>query len=97
MRQAVTLEKIDTAFNPKHPTASWDEWLMGCEKKSLPVSYTVTGFLDEDICKGKPIRMTRFESNGRKALGLFFSSPVTKIEDNMIHTFNSVYRITEIE
>ena len=91
----IILEKIDTAFSPKNPTASWNEWLMGSEKKSLPINYTVKGFLEEPVSVGKPIRMGRIESNGRKALGLFISSAVTKIENNIIHTFNSVYRITE--
>ena len=66
------------------------------ENESLPVEYTIKGFLLDDIRVGESVTASRYERNGIKVAGLFTSSPVMEIGDGMFKTRNSLYRITRI-
>ena len=67
-------------------------------------SYWAKGELIADIEVGSPIRMWRTsrarqnpeESPTVNGLGLFTSSPVQKIEGNLIYTKNSIWELSDI-
>jgi len=96
-RVLISLEKIDTSPNPTSPPTAWEKWILGSfdNQASLPISYTLKGYLMAQIDVGNPIRLLRIERNGIKALGLFESTPIVEIrEEGLIETYNSIYRLS---
>jgi hypothetical protein len=71
----------------------------GARFNGVPVEYSIKGILLMDVEVGKSIWVLREERNGVESLGLFTSSPVTKIvpQDNktetVLNTMNSCYII----
>jgi hypothetical protein len=93
----ISLEKIDVASNPISPTTRWDEWIAGGleNQGSLPISYSLKGYLMSPIRCGHAMEVCRVERNGVKAFGVFHSTPVVEIRpDGLIETYNSIYRVT---
>jgi hypothetical protein len=96
--QRVSLEKLAAAPNPVTSPGTWDEWDMGSSENngSLPIDYTLHGFLLTPIHIGEAIKMLRTHRNGVERLGYFRSTPVVQFRgENLVETFNSIYRITE--
>jgi hypothetical protein len=60
---------------------------------ALPVSYNVEGFLLRKPTVGESILLFRTSRNGVHVPGIFTSSLVLDIKDNMIHTQNSVWEL----
>jgi hypothetical protein len=62
---------------------------------SVPVEYTITGFLPNDITVGSGVYVLRDTRNGTKAEGIFETSVVRKIQEKtnglIVTTNNSVY------
>ena len=94
----VQIQKLSPSENPEFPSAAKETYLYGSINKgmSLPVDYTLTGKLVDDIEVGRGVDVARDTRNGVSCLGIFQSSPVTKIEGDLFHTLNSVYRVTPI-
>jgi len=65
--------------------------------RSIEPGYEVEGALMEDIVPGSPVYLLRTKTNGRKALGLFETSPVTIVVDGGFETENSIYTVEEIK
>jgi len=59
------------------------------EKMSLPVEYTVEGYLTDDIEVGEHVVVQRVLRNGLKCFGMMTTSLVTEITDNGFKTLNS--------
>jgi hypothetical protein len=96
--QRVTLEKLAAAPNPVTSPGTWDEWEMGSSENhgSLPIDYTLEGFLLTPVKIGEAIRMLRTHRNGVERIGYFRSTPVVQFRgEHLVETFNSIYRITE--
>ena len=94
----VTVEKIAAAPNPVTSPGTWDEWECGSDQNhgSLPIDYTLVGYLRFPVQIGNPIILLRTHRNGVECLGYFRSTPVVQFRgDQLVETFNSIYRITE--
>ena len=61
------------------------------ETYSLPLEYTIEGELVREILEGKSVVVVRDTRNGVQALGMFNTSPVTKVTEDQFYTQNSVY------
>jgi hypothetical protein len=59
---------------------------------SLPISYTIKGWLRGEPTVGAPLVVDRTERNSIPARGLFVSTAVVAFDDSRIQTVNSVYR-----
>jgi len=93
----ISLEKIAVAPNPISPPAPWEEWIPGSLENqfSLPISYSLKGYLLVPIQLGESIHIFRIERNGVVTDGIFRSTPVVEIrEDGLIETYNSIYRVS---
>jgi hypothetical protein len=95
----VEITKIKAVELPKYRTSNWAEYKPGevNEGVSIPVEYTMKGVLLIDVVVGEPIIMERHERNGVKVYGVLVTSHVTKIEDNLVYTDNSVYKVTVVD
>ncbi len=95
----VLLEKVRPAALPSVPTAKAEDFKMGQINLgvSVPTGYNCEGILLEDVEVGHPIQMLRQKRQGIESAGIFESSIVNIIEDNLIYTDNSIYRITELD
>ena len=99
----VKITKIAHRPDAKFPPAKTGDWEPGTENPvntSLPVGYTVEGWMAGPPNEGQPIEMERHVRNGVKALGYFTTSPVKETGkgrldgfDGEFYTENSVYRI----
>lgn len=91
--QKVRLLKIDTSDNPEYPAAEWANYKFGGYNPgvSLPIEYSVEGYLITDIQIGNSIVINRTKRNEEITGGHLKSSPVEKIENKVIHTNNSRY------
>jgi len=94
----VRIVKLNAVENPVSPTPDMKDYIPGQDNGpvSIPVAYEITGTLNDDIEVGKGISALRTTRNGVRALGLFTTSPVTKIEGDLVSTNNSVYRVTTL-
>jgi hypothetical protein len=93
----VSLEKVDATKNPVSAPTPWEEWILGSLKNqaSLPISYTLKGYLVNPVRLGRPIQVLRIERNGVKKLGIFCSTPVVELGDHgVVETYNSIYRVS---
>jgi hypothetical protein len=90
----VKLTKINKQKNPAYETSSISDWKHGEENGLSPfVGYQVKGSLLSKPVVGGSIEIFREIRNGDKVPGIFRSSKILKIEGNLIHTLNSVYKI----
>jgi len=94
----ITLEKIAAAPGAVTSPGSWDQWEEGSphNRGSLPIDYTLQGFLLIPIQIEIPIVLARTHRNRIEKLGYFRSTPVVQFrDDDLVETYNSIYRITE--
>lgn len=96
----VKISKIGIAANALYPTPAVEEYIPGEDNGavSLPVSYTVEGYLVSPIKKTQHITVQREKRNGISVAGFFSTSEVeklTKINDTnyVVETLNSVYTV----
>lgn len=92
----IKIEKLRASDSPIAPTPDKVDYVPGQLNKdvSLPSEYWAIGVLTHDIEVGKPLIMTRSNRNGVVAPGFFNTSEVKKLEGNIMHTANSVYKVT---
>lgn len=64
---------------------------------ALPESYFLVGYLMGPIRVGQIIDVWRVMRNGVEIQGHFTSSPVVKIEGDLVHTRNSIWRVEVLE
>lgn len=95
----VKLEKLDQVQGAQFQSGVSSEWKHGQENpaKSLPVGYSLEGVLLEDVILGRSLYLYRTKRNDVETSGLTETSPITNIQNNYLHTKNSIYRITELE
>mgnify|MGYP000105781610 CR=1 FL=1 len=77
----VKLTKISAVENPEYKTPSFDEYDRKKdtnERMSLPVEYTVEGYLTEDVEVGKHVVIQRTKRNGLKCFGIMTTSLVRR-------------------
>jgi len=86
--EKISAVKTGLPANPRHLHVDGEEQ---DENYSLPLEYTIEGELVGEILEGEPVVVVRDIRNGVKALGMFNTSPVTKVTKNRFHTQNSVY------
>jgi hypothetical protein len=91
----VKLTKVAAAFKPEVETAAWTEYRPGQQDnvKSLPVDYTIIGYLLKPLVEGTQIVIFRIERNDVNTPGEFVSSEIVHVDGNTIYTRNSVYLI----
>lgn len=91
------LKKLKSVENPYYPTADGATYIPGAlnanGQVSPPVDYEVEGNILYPIEIGKPVIMDRQKRNGVVARGIFQTSKVVKIEENLLYTYNSVYEL----
>lgn len=94
--QRVGLKKLNSVNDPKFPTALENEYVAGQlnDGVSPPIDYEIEGFLLSPISLNEFIIIQREKRNGVAVQGLFKSSRIAKIKNDIIHTQNSIYRIT---
>ena len=92
MNKLIEIQKID--INPEGLPAAKDrgEYLKENGDKSLPVNYTIEGYLNSDIQVGSNVVVARTKRDGVECLGMFCSSTVLEVSENCFVTRNSVYR-----
>jgi len=97
MKSYVMMKKLSVSDAPVVRTPDANEYKPGENNgdTSVPVEYTITGYLVGDIEVGKGIHVLRDTRNGIRADGFFDTSAVCKIQDKVngliITTNNSVY------
>jgi hypothetical protein len=95
----VRMSKIDIAENPSSPTPSAENYTPGLlnEGVSLPLEYTVEGYLEGPLEKGCSIDIDRRKRNGIEVRGFLHSSPIQEIQatlqGTLVTTANSIYLI----
>jgi len=94
------LKKLKPVENAECPTADATLYIPGALNAngtvSPPVDYEVEGDILYPIEIGKPVIMDRQIRNGVVARGIFQTSKIVKIEENLLYTCNSVYKL-EVE
>lgn len=71
------------SFEDKHLSPSVDYWIIG-ELMAPPVV-------------GQSLMVNRWNRNGVLCMGIFTTSPITKITDDGFETMNSVYKMEEVD
>ena len=94
----VRISKIAATENPRHATPEREDYISGQDNGdvSIPIEYEITGNILMEPKMSERIIVYRETRNGVKVDGLFQSSGIQKIEDDLIHTHNSVYKIEYI-
>lgn len=95
MKQYIRLSKI-AAMPGGLPAAEPGEYKPGSggvKGKSMPIEYTVEGFIEAPIHVGARLVVDRRVRNGVRVDGFFSTSTVTAVGPNHIETENSVYRM----
>lgn len=94
----IRITKLKAAQNALFKTPKKKDYIPGQDNGdvSLPVDYTVEGYLLEPIKVGKSIFIDRVKRNGEEVPGFMQTSRVKSIEGNRILTDNSVYEITRL-
>ncbi len=64
---------------------------------TLPISYTMEGYLLQDLRKGGVIHLDRHVRQGVRARGCFISTRICSISADVVTSLNSVYRVTAFE
>jgi hypothetical protein len=95
----VRIKKLRAAERPMAPSS--DSWT--CQSgqfldrfESIPVDYTVEGWLISPPAVGGRVVLFRLVRNGLRRPGVFWSTSVTMVGRGCFHTLNSVYRIEEV-
>jgi hypothetical protein len=92
----VRLTKIAQTSDPLVPPASWDKFHLGQSDNgivSLPIDYWLEGFLVAEPELKKTLKVARYIRNDVVIPGMFTSTVVVKIEEDLLYTLNSIYRI----
>jgi len=99
----VKISKIGIAPNAAYPTPAAEKYIPGEDNGavSLPINYTVEGYLVSPIKETQHITVQREKRNGVPIAGFFSTSEVEKItkinETNyVVETLNSVYTVEYI-
>lgn len=99
----VKISKVGTAPNAAYPTPAMEDYVPGEDNGavSLPVSYTVEGYLVSPIKETQHITVQREKRNGIPVAGFFSTSEVEKITKTndtnyVVETLNSVYTVEYI-
>lgn len=94
----VRLTKLKEANNPIAPTPNKKDYVPGTDNGfvSLPIDYTVEGYLLADVKVGDIIQVDRRKRNGVEMLGFMSTSSITKINKDTIETRNSIYKIEKL-
>jgi hypothetical protein len=78
---------------PAAAVAEHEPGSLGVEGKSLPIDYTIEGFLTEPVIVGCRVQVDRRKRNGVPIDGLFLTSPVVEVNEVGFRTMNSVYML----
>lgn len=95
----VKIQKLSAVDNPEFPTPSKEHFVDGEAHHgvSIPVEYTITGVMRNDLEVGQSLMVARDTRNGVEAIGIFYTSVVTSIEPFngglFFSTQNSKYRL----
>lgn len=91
----VKITKIATVESPQVPTPEFNNFVPGIDNDgvSLPIDYTVEGYLQNDVEIGKSVIMLRTKRNGVECPGLFTTSEVRELTSYGFNTLNSKYAI----
>lgn len=91
----VIITKLKAVDNPAVPTPDKKDYIPGGINLgvSLPVDYTIEGYLLSDIKVGERVIVDRRKRNGMEIGGLFSSSYVVSLNKDRFTTQNSVYLI----
>lgn len=91
----VKVKKIAIADNPQCETAIWEDYKPGEDNGNVspPVEYTIEGYLLEDLKVGNALAVDRRMRNGVAMSGLFRTSVITQIINNLVVTQNSKYLV----
>lgn len=95
----VKITKLSAQSSPIVPTPEMEGYIQGQDNGlvSLPIEYTIEGYLLKEIEVGEPVRVHRMIRNGVEKEGQFETSPVTKITETGFETTNSIYHLEKIE
>ena len=101
------LTKLDISENPLVESAGtleeygksvWDslgQLSINNDHLSPNVGYWVAGDILEGPVVGESLKMMRYIRNGIEVTGLFYTSPVVKIDGDYFTTGNSLYKIED--
>ena len=94
----VIVRKIDRCKSPVCEPGDFATWNFGGDNGhlSLPVKYEMEGTLLAPLQVGGNIKLHRTRRNDVVAEGAFTSSPIMRIEGDLVETYNSLYRITTV-
>jgi hypothetical protein len=95
----VRIKKLRSATRPVAPPGDPSMHQAGQFQNivgSLPVGYTVEGWLVSPPAVGGRVVLIRLVRNGLRRPGVFWSTCVTKVVRGCFQTLNSVYRIEEV-
>jgi hypothetical protein len=98
----VRLTKLCQVDNPELPAEPWETHVPGvapADGKTVPVSYSVIGWLTEEptnVIGGRFI-MLREWRNGVQRRGIFESGIITAATCDSFATVNGIWRIEELE
>ncbi len=90
----VQITKLSATPNCLVQPGCWDTYRVGdSNDTSVPIDYTVTGFLLAPIAVGLGVQLLRVERNGVSAVGMFLTSEVHEVTPDGFITANSVYEV----
>jgi hypothetical protein len=91
----VRLTKLRASDSPQCAAGIWGEYQLGGinQHVSLPVDYTLTGYLLGPVVVGQNAVILRVTRNDVPVLGQFVSTKVVALTDTGFITTNSVYRL----
>lgn len=94
----VRISKVGVSETPTIPTPKKEDYIPGQDNGdvSLPMEYTIEGYLLHDIQVGESVSVDRRIRNRVEARGEFVTSPVTKITEAGFETENSVYILDKL-
>ena len=91
----VRIQKFAAAENPNYQPGDMANYPNdGTATTSLPVDYSLEGWLLADPVVGQPVRVQRTRRNDLDIPGHFTSSPVVSLREDGFDTANSLYRLT---
>ncbi len=96
------IKKLSSVPEARCPTPDWGEYnrRKPDSRISLPVEYTVTGYIGHTIEPGQPLVIMRDTRNGIECGGIMTTSAVKSFSAHpnglIIKTQNSVYELTWI-
>lgn len=93
MKRYICIEKIGIVTSGL-PAASIEEHVAGTlneDGHSLPIEYSIEGYIYGDITVGETVTIDRKVRNGIKVDGFFETTVVTEVGKGYFKTKNSVY------